>query len=163
MPVKLISTSLSRPIRNEIYQLLARPTSSTRRIHKQIMKIKVRINARRRRVRVVRSEPYGLAVAVGLIVGRDGDGAANGILGVEEPGKSHFSDVVGDGAFVESVVLGPEVAPGFFVGGLDWADLDAWWGGGHCGCLGLVAGVGLEKGGLDGGKSTVFLLLLRSS
>jgi hypothetical protein len=119
MPIKLISTSLSCLIRDEIYELLAGAASPTRRINKQIMQIEIWINTRRRRVRIVRSKSYGLAIAIG-----DGDGAADGVLSVEETVKSHFCDVVGDGAFVESVVLGPEVLPGFFVGGLDWADLD---------------------------------------
>jgi hypothetical protein len=122
MPIKLISTSLSCLIRNEIDELLSRPTSSARRINEQIMQVEIRINARCGRVRVVCSETYGLAIAIG-----DGNGAADGVLGVEESIESYFCDVVGDGAFVESVVLGPEVLPGFFVRSLDWADLDGWW------------------------------------
>lgn len=50
--------------------------------------------------------------------------AVDGILRVEETVKCGFCDIVGDGALVESVVLGPEVLPGLFVGGLDGADLD---------------------------------------
>jgi len=45
-------------------------------------------------------------------------------LRVEETIEGGFCDVVGDGALVEGIVLAPEILPGLFVGGLDWADLD---------------------------------------
>ena len=124
MPIKLISTLLPRPLRNIVNKLLSRPTSPAPGINEKIVQIEVRSETRSGRVRVVCCESYGLAV--GFI---GGDGAVDGVGSVEEAVESGVGHVGGDGAFVEDVVLLPEVLPGFFVGGLDWADLDGgFWG-----------------------------------
>jgi len=119
VPVKLVSTSLTRLVRDIVNELLACPRSPRRRVNKKVMEVEVRVNARGRRVRVVRGKAYGLALRF-FGCYRAGDG----ILRVEETIKGSFRDVFGDGALVEGVVLAPEVLPGLFVGGLDWADLD---------------------------------------
>jgi len=119
MPVKLVSTSLTRIVRNIVNELLTRASSPRRRVDKQVMEVEVGVNARSRRVRVVCGEPNGLAVrSVGCY--RAGDR----ILRVEEAIKGGFCDVVGYRALVEGVVLAPEVLPCLFVGGLDGANLD---------------------------------------
>ena len=81
------------------------------------MEIKVGINARRRRVRVVCGKANGLR-SIGCY------SAADGVLQVEESIKCGFGNIFGDGSLVEGIVLAPEVLPGLFVGGLDGADLD---------------------------------------
>ena len=122
MPIKLISPLLPRLLRNVINKLLPSPPSPTRGINKKIVQIEIRSQTRGRRVRVVSCESYRLAIrSVG------GNGAVDGIGGIEEAAESGVGHGGGDGAFVEDVVLLPEILPGLFVGGLDWANLYSGW------------------------------------
>ena len=119
MPVKLVSAALTCLIRDVVNQLLTCASGTRRRVHKQVMEVKVGVNARSRRVRVVGCEANGLAV--GSIGGYR---CADRILRVEETIKGDIGYIVGDGALVKSVVLSPEVLPCLFIGSLDGADLD---------------------------------------
>lgn len=118
MPIKLVSVRLPRPIRNKINQLFADAASPGLGIYEEVVQVEVGLNARRRIVWVVVCEADDFAVGFG-------DAAVDGVVGVEEAVESRLRDFVGDRAFVEDVVLVPEVDPGFFVGGLDGADLDS--------------------------------------
>ena len=119
VPVKLVSASLTRLVRDVVDELLTGARSSRGRVNKQVMEVEVGIDARSRRMRVVCRKAYGLAVCF-----FDSYGAGDGILRVEESIKGGFCDVVGDCALVEGIVLAPEVLPRVFVGDLDGADLD---------------------------------------
>ena len=60
----------------------------------------------------------------GAFRGGDGDGGVHPDFFIEKAGERRCCDVFGDSAFVEIVVLGPEIPPGGFVGFLEGPDLD---------------------------------------
>lgn len=118
MPVQLISSSLPSLLSDVIDQLLSGTAGTRLRVYEEVVEVEVGLVAGRGRVRVVVCEANRFAVAF-----LDGDGTADGIVGVKEAVEVGLGDVVGYRAFVESVVALPKGDPGLFVCGLDGADL----------------------------------------